>query len=315
MPGGTPDVLRPGIHREIAPLHARRRIGDTLILRASLPRVQGHCTDPMPFTVTHIAAAIPVAWFCRWRLPFSALAIGCAIPDIAAFYPHWVDYGATHSIRGVLTHCLPLGIAFYYLYQSLLKRPLADLLPRSLSERLWPWLNKPIDFSVTAIFAVIVCIAFGAATHVLWDSFTHGGRWGVKQFPVLSAPAFDWNDRVISWYSVLQHLSSLVFLPPLLLGFFLWVWQQPRDASQRNHFQLPRTVSWTAIAIMVLTMGIHVGWTRQQFPWKSFLQLTAYSVKQSGALMMIIILLYCVAMHVLWTLQAREAAPPTRDNR
>ncbi|MFG0263384.1 MAG: DUF4184 family protein [Novipirellula sp. JB048] len=267
----------------------------------------------MPFTVTHIAAAIPVAWVCRWRLPFSALAIGCVIPDIAAFYPEWVDYRATHSVHGVLTHCLPLGVAFYYLYQSLLKRPLADLLPRSLSERLWPWLDKPIDFSITAILSVILCVVLGAVTHVFWDSFTHGGRWGVQQFPILRTAALEWNGRDIAWYSVLQHLSSLILLPPLVLGFLLWVGRQPRDPSQRNHFQLPRLVSWTAIGMMGLTMGAHIGWTRQQFPWRSFLQATAYSVKQSGALMMILVFLYCLAMHGIWALQSGDDPSAKQD--
>ncbi|GAA4458214.1 DUF4184 family protein [Novipirellula rosea] len=260
----------------------------------------------MPFTVTHIAAAIPVAWLCRWRLPFSALAIGCAIPDIAAFYPAWIDYRATHSIAGILTHCLPIGVAFYYLYQSLLKRPLADLLPKRLSERLWPWLNKPIDFSIPAIAAVVLCVMFGAGTHVLWDSFTHGGRWGVQQFPVLKTTAISLSDRAVSWYSVLQHLSSVVFLPPMLVGFYIWIWRQPRDPNQRCHFQLPRAVTWPVLGLMMLTMGVHLVWTRLKYPSDSLLGVIAYSIKQSGALMMIIVLLYCIAMHVIWALQSDE---------
>ncbi|WP_442507309.1 DUF4184 family protein [Novipirellula sp. SH528] len=267
----------------------------------------------MPFTVTHIAAAIPVAWLCRWRLPFSALAIGCAIPDIAAFYPDWIDYLATHSISGLLTHCLPIGVAFYYLYQSLLKRPLTDLLPRRLSQRLWPWLNKPIDFSIPAIILVFACVLFGAGTHVLWDSFTHGGRWGVQQFPVLKTTAFSLSDRSISWYSVLQHLSSLLFLPPMLLGFFIWIWRQPRDLDQARHFQLPRSVTWPAIGMMILTMGVHLVWARQRYPHDSLLGVTAHSIKQSGALMMIIVLLYCIAMHLIWAMQSDEEQSTTSE--
>ncbi len=262
----------------------------------------------MPFTVTHIAAALPVAWLCRWRLPFSALAIGCAIPDASVFYPSLIPYNATHSLVGILTHCTPLGVAFYYLYQSVLKRPLADLLPRRLSERLWPYLDKPIDFSFVAIASVFLCVAFGAATHVLWDSFTHGGRWGVQQIPALNSEAFSLNGRTISWYSVLQHASSVVFLPPLILGFLIWVLRQPRDRSQGDHFQVSRLMMWSLFIGSSVALVIYFWVSREWYPHESQLTKFAVCVKRSGAYVLPVVFGYCLMMTAIWAAQPKSAA-------
>ena len=44
----------------------------------------------MPFTPTHVAAVVPIAWLSRQRLPFSALVIGSMIPDLHLFVPSWL---------------------------------------------------------------------------------------------------------------------------------------------------------------------------------------------------------------------------------
>ncbi|TWU36210.1 DUF4184 family protein [Novipirellula artificiosorum] len=260
----------------------------------------------MPFTATHVAAALPIAWLCRWRLPFSALAIGCVVPDIPVFYPHLLSYTATHSLVGILTHCTPIGVVLYYLYQSLFKQPLSDLLPRSFSERLWPWVNRPINFSLTAIISVLVCIALGSATHVLWDSFTHYGRWGVMQFPWLNSIAFQVGNFPIAWYSVVQHASSLLLLPPMLLGFVLWVFAQTPDTRQREHFQFPRRVAWSVIAVILVGMAVHFCWIYDSMPHATLLRVVRESIRIGGAVVMLITLLYCFAMHMVWSARRRQ---------
>ena len=99
----------------------------------------------MPFTVTHVAAAVPVAWLCRWRVPFSALAIGAMVPHIPRVLPALVGLPRDAFSRGNLTHCLPMGDSFYYVYHSIMKRPLADLVALRGNDRLRPWTENPIN--------------------------------------------------------------------------------------------------------------------------------------------------------------------------
>ncbi len=254
----------------------------------------------MPFTATHVAAAVPIAWLCRWRVPFSALAIGAVVSDIPVFYPGLMDYRTTHTMVGVATHCVPVGVFVYYFYQLILKRPLADLLPRNITARLWPWIRKPIDFSPWAIVLVFFCVALGAATHVVWDSFTHRGRWGVEMFPVLGEVAMETSRGPIHWYAVLQHASSALILPPMLLGFLLWVRKLPHDHAEMDHAQMPRGLTWAAIAWMVVGAIMYCQMVRQhQVDW-TWTTVMRHSVKDSVAVILAVTLAYCFGMHYVW---------------
>ena len=66
----------------------------------------------MPFTPTHVAAALPaLPWLRRFgNVPASALVIGTMIPDAAVFLPRVFDYGVAHSVPGLFTRGLPAGV-------------------------------------------------------------------------------------------------------------------------------------------------------------------------------------------------------------
>ncbi|MFK8113552.1 MAG: DUF4184 family protein [Rubripirellula sp.] len=281
----------------------------------------------MPFTVTHIAAAVPIAWLCRWRVPFSALAIGSMVPDLAGFYPAILDYQSTHSLLGILTHCSPIGLIAYYVYHGILKRPLVDVLPRAASDRLRPWTERPIDFSVKAVGLVVVCVAIGAATHVLWDSFTHARRWGVEMVPQLESAMGKHAGRPVRLYSILQHGSSIVFLPPLLIGFAIWIRKQPREQEPMERAQMPRAVTWSAIGLMIGGSTLYFHLLRESNPYLLWINAVRFAVKHGSAVALIATLIYCVAMQIVWWREldgqdvtdcdgvginaSRLAAPPT----
>ncbi len=205
----------------------------------------------MPFTVTHIAAAFPIAWLCRWKIPFSALAIGCMVCDLPVFFPRWIDYHATHSIKGLFTHCLPLGWLLFFIYHLFLKRSLIALLPRPIAAKLTPLARSDIRLPLLQILIISLCLLVGAATHVFWDSFTHMNRWGVKLVPVLDEIVYDYARRPVRGYSILQHGSSVVFLPIMFIGTLMWLRTLPTDPTIRV-LQVGRL--WKAIAIAMLVM-------------------------------------------------------------
>ena len=178
----------------------------------------------MPFTPTHVAAALPVWGWVRGRegVPAAALVVGTMIPDAAVFLPGWFDYRTAHSLPGLFTRGLPLGLAAWLLWEFLLKGPLLDLAPDAVRRRL-PGAGAPAVLSVRTLAWAAGLVLAGAASHVAWDAFTHAGRWGVRLFPVLdevwlTAPSWvPTRDRHVRGFRVAQYGSTALFLPLTVL--------------------------------------------------------------------------------------------------
>ena len=120
----------------------------------------------MPLTISHPAAVIPLS---RLGLNIPALVIGSIIPDIIYFF-HLTSYrDVTHSLSGLLLFCLPAGLALLGVYQVLLREPVLSLLRPGGTEK-----EEKSRHSLKRRLAVAAAsIVAGAATHLLWDSFTH----------------------------------------------------------------------------------------------------------------------------------------------
>lgn len=129
----------------------------------------------MPFTPAHILAIVPIVAIRRSPLPLSALVIGSMIPDLPLFVAFAPDYGDTHSVGGLFTACLPLGLAAILAFQLAMKRPLFLLLPAVIQRHCGDASASCLRGPRTVIYAAIA-VVIGAATHVFWDSFTHEGR-------------------------------------------------------------------------------------------------------------------------------------------
>jgi Domain of unknown function (DUF4184) len=169
----------------------------------------------MPFTISHVVAVLPLTTprFARW-FPASALVIGTMVPDVPLLAPYLGSYAWSHDLLiGPLTYDLVVGMAVFALWTYALRRPLVDLAPSGLRARLgaerrvrgraWAW----------AGLAVVI----GAYTHVLWDSFTHANRWGVRQLPALSQL---WGP--LHGFKWLQYGCGILGL--VVLGWWLARW-------------------------------------------------------------------------------------------
>ncbi len=152
----------------------------------------------MPLTPSHAAAVLPLA---RTRLPLSALVVGSMIPD-APLFLQLRNYATTHSVRGVFSWNLAAGLLAYLLWRVVLRRPTLRWLPRSVAVR-WPRDGPEARSPVWVSLGVTV----GAATHVLWDHFTHGYGYFVHAIPALQGPG---PLVSVPLFSLLQLLSSLV---------------------------------------------------------------------------------------------------------
>ena len=175
----------------------------------------------MPFTPAHPAAVLPLRDRFPRILPWSALVIGSVVPDFEYFFLGRVHAGS-HSLPGLLRFCLPVGLSAWLLFHALLKRPILDLLPRGEKARLWPLAARRTDWSPATILAAGLAVLVGAASHLLWDAFTHAGQWGTEIMPVLSRTLLSFRGYDFTVFRLLQHGSTVVGLLLLANAYRRW---------------------------------------------------------------------------------------------
>jgi hypothetical protein len=128
----------------------------------------------------------------------------------------------SHSLFGLVWFCLPTGLISYVLFHSLLKGPLLGLLPEFVFSRLGGCVENYRSLPVLPWGAVIVSILLGAATHLVWDIFTHNHTLVVSRLAFLQARVFSIGTYPVYLYKLLQHASTGAGL--LLLSWWSWRW-------------------------------------------------------------------------------------------
>lgn len=159
----------------------------------------------MPMTLAHPAAVLALG---RLGLPMAALVIGSMTPDLPVFVRDWEAYHVTHGLVGVLTFDLAATVVVLLAWDRLVRDALVDLSPDVLRRRLPA--RRRLDRSAWLLVPLASWI--GSATHVLWDSFTHPGRWAVREI--------DWLHELhgpLLGHQWAQHLSGVVGLGLVLL--------------------------------------------------------------------------------------------------
>lgn len=177
----------------------------------------------MPFTISHAAAVLPLRRFAR--LPLAALMIGSMSPDFPYFNP-WNPELMTHNFPALFWFCWPVGLAVWILFVRVVETPTLALLPDAWRARFTP---SEKHFTPGLLIRASIAIVLGAATHVIWDSFTHGNTPVVEALPFLRVVAFEISGHPVRLYTLLQHLSTLFGLA--VLG--IWAWKlEPRPVTQ-----------------------------------------------------------------------------------
>lgn len=168
----------------------------------------------MPFTLSHAAAALP---FARGPLVPSALVIGTLAPDMPYYLYISGVRDMTHRPLGVVTVNVVIGLVAFAVWHLLLKRPLAALAPGRLRERL------PVSAPISWAW-VVPSLVIGAATHVVWDGFTHAGAAEV-------APSLAESVGGITLYMWLQLGSGVAGLGVIAWWLARWARTAPVVAS------------------------------------------------------------------------------------
>jgi hypothetical protein len=179
----------------------------------------------MPFTISHIAAVIPLN---RKGLVTSALVIGSMMPDLA-YFVHFRGFNRDlgHTIQGLFTFCLPVGLVILLVFQKFIKRPLFALLPSSHQRRLLPYLQGFSYKSWRLIIRSLVSLGIGTVSHLAWDSFTHRNGFIVENTAALRHPIIEIAGTRIYAFSILQHGSTVLGLAALMLLYLGWYRRTP----------------------------------------------------------------------------------------
>jgi hypothetical protein len=163
----------------------------------------------MPFTFSHPAIVLPLKKISGKTLSLTGLVIGSMTPDFEYFIRMRDQSHYSHSVPGIFWFDLPLGILLAFIYHQIVRDQLISNLPEVLNRKLsvfkqFNW----VDYFKRNWAVVIISILIGAASHLLWDSFTHRTGYFVRKIVWLQKIIVVTHIR-IHVYSLLQHLSTL----------------------------------------------------------------------------------------------------------
>ena len=228
----------------------------------------------MPFTLSHAAAVLPgirKTGTARDPLVASALVAGSFAPDMTYFadtaIPGAMKFGqVTHAVWGVFTVDVLIAAVLVALW-LLLREPLVALLPTPWQGRVHTFLRgqrrEPGPLRPLEVLRFALSAALGAATHVVWDAFTHHDRWGTDLVPAL-------NHTVGGFpaYQFVQYGSSALALTVL-------VWFTASALRRAGAVPAPRSVPvlsrrerWCAGAL--LTVCVLLGIVHRCARWYAY---------------------------------------------
>ncbi len=164
----------------------------------------------MPFTLSHAAASLP---FRRLKPVWPALVMGTFAPDLQYFILISDEDRSGHHFPDVLLLTLPLALLVLWLFELVVKGPAIELLPRGWQLRLQDK-TQPLAFRGWRQFGKIVLwIAVGTLTHLLWDQFTHPYSRTAAYWPLLKTHIILplWHTMPVA--GLLQDVSTIVGLP------------------------------------------------------------------------------------------------------
>src|SRR5688572_28164127 len=136
----------------------------------------------MPFTPAHPAIILP---FIRSRY-FSAtgLIAGSMSPDFEYFFKMSVSSMHSHTVAGLFYFDLPVTILISLVFHLVVKKNLIYNLPLFLQKKIQALLEIDfIKYLREHAWIFVISALLGAASHILWDSFTHNNSFFVRTLP------------------------------------------------------------------------------------------------------------------------------------
>ncbi|MGW8481488.1 DUF4184 family protein [Microbacterium sp. NPDC055903] len=213
----------------------------------------------MPFTPSHAVVALP---FVRTPLVPAAIAIGAMTPDLPLFVRGiGLGYGFTHEFSNVVWTAA-VGFVLFLLWRVLLRPAAIELSPQWLARRIpGDWRQRPVDALRHACgieqrrgYPVLLALSLvlGVLSHIVWDLFTHEGRWGSDVLPVLEE---QWGP--LQGFKWLQHGSSALGLMVIAIWAATWLARRrPVAVVERDLPGWLRVSWWISLPVILVVAWV-----------------------------------------------------------
>jgi Domain of unknown function (DUF4184) len=202
----------------------------------------------LPFTFSHPAAVLPLGVLPKRWISMTALVAGSIAPDFEYFLRLKAITHYSHTWKGIFWFDLPLSVVLAFIFHLIVKKSLINSLPDFLSGRFVAFEK----FDWTGYFkknipVVIISIIIGAASHLIWDGFTHETGMFINKFEILNHE-FHIAGRSMKLFSILQYLSSLF---GALLILFVILRLPEDDGFEPDESIIP---FWFAVGLVTLVI-------------------------------------------------------------
>jgi hypothetical protein len=227
------------------------------------------------------------------------------VPDFGLFFPWRIHRFETHSTLALITFCLPIGLATYWLFQYSIKTPVMEVLPEGAYAR-WHAYSSPGDFASLRQWFLAACGVFaGAVTHLFWDAFTHENARGIRMVPWLEEPVVEIGKHHVAVVHLMQDVSSLIGL--LIVVAIVWYGLRRGHAPAVPERPLRPSERWAWVASYGLAaIALSVAWLVLARPGEP----VGHSLNTTVTLIAVAALrgmatsLLCVSLVLNWRLRA-----------
>lgn len=220
----------------------------------------------MPFTLSHVAAVVPGFRPLSRAQVFAAAVIGSMVPDFGLLLlSNTLLRLQTHSVVGLFSFCLPVGLCAYWLTQLLIKPAVLEVVPDRAYLRLRAGHPSASITNLRHWLYAALALLFGAVTHLIWDGFTHEDARGVRMFPLLTDYGPEMAGHSLHLYGWLQYGSSILGLAVVAAALVQW-WRHapPSIEPPQRRVALPERALW--LSLYLLPPLLMIAWSLRHSP-------------------------------------------------
>lgn len=204
----------------------------------------------MPFTLSHTALVLPL--YRKRYFSATALIVGSVAPDFEYFFKMGVNSYYSHTIAAIFYYNIPVAVFLSFVFHLVVKRNLLHNLPPYFQRRFQDTLNFDIKtFFKEHWLMFLISAMIGAASHIFWDSFTHGSGYFVKRLSIYKGNYIPFDGVKYPLFYALQYISTGVGL--IVLALFI-IYKKNDESIVVYRPQLKYWLIFSAIVVLAMAL-------------------------------------------------------------
>ncbi len=248
----------------------------------------------MPFTFSHPAIVLPLAYVRpRW---FSAtgLVAGSLAPDFLYFIEMdgSADFG--HTLAGIFGFDLPMSYLLAISFHRWIRNPLLVHLPAPLSRKYAGYLTFDFVRTLQRNWSVFpLSVILGAVSHVGWDHFCNPGGWIYYAAPAFFSQYVSLAGSSLRVYVLIERIGSG-------LGLLFLLFAAIRAGKPAG--RVPIVSAWSKMAYWLSLLVATLFFTGLKFSFDPHIQ-------QLSHVVLVVTSAFCYAVGLVTALYAWLAGP------